>query len=94
MQFFIIRHKPTGRIFEQRRSGERGYTHDDPGTCGRRPPRLFTTRRGAENALTVWLQGKITVLRREYDEDWRIQPVPERRREEYEVTEVSLEIKG
>ena len=53
MIFFAIRHKPTSGFLPAGRS--RGYTHDMPGI--NIVPRLFVSKRGAQQALRCWLKG-------------------------------------
>lgn len=72
--FFAVKHKPTGYFLPMRAAGRaRGYTNDEP--TAERPPRLFTSARGAKLALAQWLQGPLSVSHYqdhsgEWNEDW------------------------
>ncbi len=51
---FAIRDMETGFFLPQGRA--RGFTHDEP--TNKKPPRLFVTRGGAEQALRWWKSGE------------------------------------
>jgi hypothetical protein len=54
MRFYAIRRKSDGLFLPGGRA--RGFTHDMP--AADRPPRLFTSKGGAKQALRCWLQGE------------------------------------
>ena len=56
MTFFIVTRKKDGAVFPEVKKGYSWVELDDCRDTGT-PPRLFTTARGAANALTLWLQG-------------------------------------
>ena len=97
--YYAIRHKPTGRFMPETR---KGYSYWNPADLnGGYTPRLFTTRRGAANALTCWLQGQFTKLREiescsweypsyEVDAGTHAEPVADRKRDEMEVVFLKL----
>ena len=95
--YWIIRNKQTGDWLPELAKPVRGgYTHTEP--CRNRSPRLFTTERGAKNALWWWLRGIVTVRMtsgdpfngNEPDEDWRTDAAPGRKAEDMEIVPVSL----
>lgn len=94
--FWIIRHKPTGGWLPELTKPKRGgYTHTEPGFWN--TPRLFTTERGAKNALWWWLRGVITTrMRQTFDgdwiEDWDDEPKPGRKAEDMEIVKVDLSV--
>lgn len=103
MIYYAIKHVPSGQyIGLPSGRGGRGGTHARlVSPEGPYPPRLFHTAHAAKIALTYWLGGPITVTHYrddwtgEYDEDWHIEPAPERKREDMEIvalkfTEVPL----
>ena len=53
--FWIIMRTDGCFLPELSRKTHGGYTHTEPTKVG--VPRLFTTQRGAKNALTWWLKG-------------------------------------
>lgn len=67
MIVYAIRHKPTGAFMPARmfRTHGRGWTHWIPEPEGKeyglqgydKNPRIFWTRRTANNAITMWLKG-------------------------------------
>lgn len=88
-QFWVIKHKPTGWYMPELKKGMGGYTGHTPVdiTSGEGTPRLFTTPRGAKNALTLWLKGRTTVtvsqttcglFDESLEEDFKTTPVPGR----------------
>ena len=96
-ELFAIRHKPSGGFLPVVRYG---YTHSEPSETA--IPRLFTTRGGAQRALTWWLKG-ITVVRmlaagfswdgpNDPEEDWDTKAMPERKAEDMEVVPVLLKL--
>jgi hypothetical protein len=94
MQFFTIRHKPTGYIIPcaEGRMG-RGGSHVEPVDPRENLPRVFTAKRYAKGWLTSWCKGKqvrrgSTSYEGEYDEYIDILPTPHRKREEYEICPV------
>lgn len=98
MKLFAIRHKPTGRYLPAHKPGEGGFSYDDPQpmTC-KYGPRLFTTIRGAQNALTAWLRGKFERVREqcgEFGEDESIYVEPKavlgRKRDNMEIVAFDL----
>ena len=91
---WAVRHKPTGFWL----GGHAHYSNTwcEPYASNR--PRLFFTKRGAQNSLTAWLQGRQSI---EYGTrmDWqgkddfakrKIEHVPERKREDMEIVELQL----
>jgi hypothetical protein len=89
-------HIPTGNFLPSGRG--RGFTHDEPTPVTSKPPRLFTSRRGAHLALRAWLAGK---WKEEYTYDFYnevdssyhdIEPSPDRKASEMEIFEISLSI--
>lgn len=96
---FAIRHIPTGNFLPSGRS--RGFTHDEPMSPSVKPPRLFTSRRGAHLALRAWLAGEWTeTFSSSYDE-WgggvepdghEIEARPHRRASEMEIVEIGLSV--
>ena len=97
MSYFAIRHKPTGNYMPVARGGSTGisaYTLER----GRHPPRLFTTRKGAQCALTWWLDGEQVAV---YAEDgwgghtgWRTDHKTDRHKADVEVVEVTFYVTG
>jgi hypothetical protein len=96
MEFWIIRHKPTGGFLPQLEGMRGGYTHTEPQTHG--VPRLFLDAAGARRALTWWLKGSTSVWRGqdtftgEYDEDWHTEVEEHRKAEDREVVPVMLKL--
>ncbi len=69
--------------------------------CSDLPPRMFSSRRAAQCALTWWLKGNVTVTKTrhetgifgaEYDETWQIDKVPGRRAEDFEIVPAIIKI--
>ena len=89
MEFWIIRHKPSGGYLPELSGVRAGYTHTEPQTTG--VPRLFTDAGGARRALTWWLKGTTSVHRYndsftgEYDETWSTEVEEHRKAEDMEV---------
>jgi hypothetical protein len=97
-KYWIIRSKKTGAYLPELEKPTRGgYTHTEPSTVLK--PRLFTTERGAKNALWWWLRGEVTVrvtmadfgaFDPEPSEDWQTNAKPDRKAEDMEVIPVIL----
>lgn len=97
MNYFAIRHKPSGGFLPTfgSRKGRGGFTHDEPSTVT--PPRLFSRRQAASAALTHWLKGKLTVSQYQgydgdYDESWNYKPILSRKAEDMEIVEVTIRV--
>lgn len=97
-EFYAIRHKPTAGFLPEVGVG---YTHSEPSTTA--VPRLFTTKGGAQRALTWWLKGVHWVTHStrfdydyesfwDYDEEWHDKHMPERKPEDMEVIPVLLKV--
>ncbi len=98
--YWVIRSKKTGDWLPELVKPLRGgYTHTEP--CRNHTPRLFTTERGAKNALWWWLRGVVTVHftagdpmsdygGTEPEEDWNTTAKPDRALHEMEVIQVVL----
>lgn len=97
--YWIIIHARTGHWLPELVKPLRGgYTHTEP--CRNHSPRLFTTERGAKNALWWWLRGPLTVTVKmadfgdafspEPEERWDLTPKPDRTAEDMKVVKVSL----
>lgn len=56
--WYALKHK--SGIFMPDFKGRAGGTYIDPFVDNKRPPRLFTTKLAAHNALSWWLDGKFT----------------------------------
>ena len=93
-EFYMIRHKQTGGFLPE---VNKGYTFSEPTWQG--VPRLFSTRGGAQRALTWWLNGITSVTKTggqwgygepEYDEVWNLEKRPDRIKEDMEVILVLL----
>ena len=100
MKYYVIVHIPTGRLMPETRGG---YSYWDPDRQYIVPPRLFTTRRGAANALTCWVNGQYSHLTQTESDGWDgptytviagtvAEPVITRKREHVEVVEVTLSV--
>ena len=104
---WAIRHKPTGKYMPQSSSKKHGYTHDEPtimvdsNWC----PRLFGREQDARTALTWWLKGETTMRYTggahtnvwgeaddDFGEDWRTDPMVDRKAEDMEVVCLKLEV--
>ena len=95
MEFYVIRHKPTGGLLPERGEVRAGYTHTEPQEYG--VPRLFMSAAGAKRALTWWLKGITSVLKSrdwdgEYDETWSTTVEENRKEEDMEIVLVRLHI--
>lgn len=96
--YWIIRHRPTGRVLPARVPATH-YEFDRP--AGIHEPRLFMTERAAKNCATCWAQGAWEQERRTEQDGWEMpsytylaEAVPRavegRRREDLEVVPVTL----
>ncbi len=94
MEFYMIRHKPSGGFLPQR---GKGYTSSEPQITG--VPRLFTTAGGAKRALTWRLKEAHWVTMSvnygfegygEHEEEWHHEEMPDRKLENMEVVLVLL----
>ena len=97
--YWIIRHKPTGRVLPARVPA----THYDF-DCNHAPePRLFMTERAAKNCATCWAQGAWEQETRTKRDGWEMpsytylaeavpKPVEGRRREDLEIVPVTLSV--
>lgn len=94
--YYIIREKSTGKWLPEVAGTRGGYTHTQP--VAHLPPRLFVHSSAAQRALTWWLKGITSVDRfrdsytLEYDETWRLDEMPERKKENMEVVPVLLKL--
>ena len=96
MEFFAIRHKPSGMLMPLI---HRGSTHLHL-PWGIRPPRLFTKKRSAVVALSWRLKGVVTPS---YSTDWEsgytetsglnIEPRADRKADDMEVVAITLTTK-
>ncbi|MDR3436385.1 hypothetical protein [Telmatospirillum sp.] len=97
---YAIQHKPTGFFLPEPggRMG-RGGSHVEPTDPDIKVPRTFPTKRGAQNALAMWLKGKFVASRgvsedhegnRDYYENLEVIPQPNRKREEMAVVPMQL----
>lgn len=63
MKVYALRHKATGEFMPARmsRGSARGWSHWSPGAMNEPPydksPRLFFTRKGADNSRVMWAMG-------------------------------------
>lgn len=95
---YALRHKITGHYLpEPKGRMGRGGSYTEPSDCsGDWPnPRLFQSRLSAQRALTAWLMGKHKAdLYYEdgsyYQDGVTVIPVPERRKEEWEIVSFQL----
>lgn len=104
MEVFAIRHKPTqawmpARMFK----GSRGWSYWTPADTDAydKNPRIFFTKRSAQNALTAWMQGEWEQGLVQ-DGDWETgyymvdgdpepkKPKVERKREDMEIVTLTL----
>lgn len=102
-KFWMIAHRTNGTVLPAPMGrGGRGGTHVEPvPEDGITPPRLFHTEAAAKNALRWWLGGVVNVQRAggydsfagEYydDESWHIEPMPDRKAEEWHIVPVKIE---
>lgn len=65
--FFVIRHKPTGRLLPARMRATH-YNFDRPE--GTHEPRLFKSKRAAKNCATCWAQGTWTANTHQESDGW------------------------
>lgn len=96
--YWVIRHKPTGALMPQKMfKGGRGFTSWDPTKTQRgqsQAPRLFDSRRLANNARNRWLEGYY--MWQNYGEPWEgdahldAVKVPGRNAEDVEVVPLLL----
>lgn len=97
--YWIIRHKPTGSVLPNRGLTSRW----EPVVRHSLPPRLFATKKGAENCASAWVQGiwsKVVVREREsweyepyvYEDTPTPTPVQGRSKDDLEVVRVTLEV--
>lgn len=101
---YAIKHLRSGGYLPQGNGNRRhGFTHDEPVTPDVRPPRLFTTKVAASNALTWWLRGKarthdplaeVELRPLDYVNGVEIEPVPGRVSHEMAIVEVQIVSKG
>ena len=100
MKYYVIRHKPTGRLLPARVPAT---LHDFDACPGVLEPRLFNTQRAANNCATCWAQGAWTRELRTESEGWEYPSfdylaeavptaVPGRKREDLEVISVALSL--
>ncbi len=105
---YAIKHKPTGRYLpEPRGRMGRGGSHVEPVDVIQGQlatyPRMFPTKRGAQNYLSQWLRGKHHAEYEWEREEWSspayrvdagtsIKHVPTRIREEMEVVTLVIEL--
>lgn len=87
--FLAIRHIPSGGFLPAQTSY--GFTRTEPTLVD--PPRLFTKKGPAKQALARWLEGAL--YEGNYDEDTnetslKLVPRPHRRAAEMEIVEVEL----
>lgn len=97
MEFYAIRHKPSGMLMPL---VHRGSTHLHLPWGLHSPPRLFTKERSAVVALSWWLKG---VVSPSYRTDWEsgytetngldIEPRADRKADDMEVVAITLTTK-
>jgi len=96
--YYVIRHKPTGRLLPARVPATY-YDFDRPDEA--LEPRLFHTQRAANNCATCWAQGAWVQQERTKQEGWEMpsytylaeaipEAVPGRKREDLEVVVAHL----
>ncbi len=96
--FYAVRHKPSGGFLPViPRRWRDGHTHLEP--CTDSPPRLHSTKIGAQRALAQWLKGPLV---RNYKPDrfgdvlaeagYRHMPVPSRIPADMEIVTIRLEV--
>lgn len=99
---FAIRQKSTGWFLPAFMPNQRkGGTWLEPDPV--RPPRLWPSRMAANNALTYWLKGRMSVVKggchtpngdwSDANEEWTVESVSTRRRSDMEVVEVEIRVK-
>lgn len=96
MEFYAIRHKPTGNFLPYL-GRQRGHTYTEPKPMTEAPPRLHRTLKQAKLALGCWLKG---VWKQEYGADEYsgvseyegnlVVSKPDRRAEDMEIVLVRL----
>lgn len=97
MQFFAIRHKPSGGFLPA--TSSYGFTRTEPST--RDPPRLFREKRNATQALDWWLKGESYEHVRHSDGEFdghreveiRTIHKPGRRRGDFEIVLIGILVK-
>ena len=90
MTYFAIQHKPTGGFLPAGKA--KGHTWSEPTKDS--PPRLFSTRRGAQQALNWWLDGGVSVHRGETYVDLIETPMPERDADDMQIVHVELTVRS
>lgn len=55
-RLWVIQHIPSGQLMPLYPSNK-GYSNWEPGCFSRGVPRVFTSKKAAENAVTAWLKG-------------------------------------
>lgn len=101
MKFFAIQSVKEPTKFLPGYEG-RGHTHHEPTHWWIINPRLFMTRVGAARALSAWVKGR-HVTSTGTDDDFfgnqytvrtgvQVEPVPGRKREDFQIVEVTLAI--
>lgn len=99
-RFYVIRHKPTGRLLPAR---VRATHYEFDRLEGVHEPRLFKSERAAKNCATCWAQGAWSQELRTESDGWEQpsysylaeavpQPVEGRSRADLEVVPVTLEL--
>lgn len=58
---YAIRNKHTGFFLPMRWKSSRGFSYDEPDPLNNFP-RIFKTKRAAQNALNAWCKGKWTIV--------------------------------
>ena len=92
--FLAIRHRPSGGLLPNVRGY--GFTRVEPSITD--PPRLFSSKGPAQQALNYWVQGEFTE-KPDYDSDFGSQLTlhcrkrPDRRAEEMEIVEVEIVVR-
>lgn len=106
VQLYALRHVDGRYLPPGRGRNGRGFTHQEPLPPEQMeiwPPRLFHTEGAAKIALTWWLRGVTSVTVTggysdwedyDVDENWHTEPMPERRREDWRVVPVTMEVGG
>ena len=101
MIFFALRLKGTEKFFLRHLNQRRGYSLDEPEDLAQdKQPRLFSSKRSAQNALVQWRRGR-HVHKVSYPTSWdsmdtgqeewtEIEVVPERKTVEIEVVSLRL----
>lgn len=100
LQFWVIKHIPTGTFLPARMYSTH-YEFDRP--AGTHEPRLFKSERAAKNCATCWAQGAWSASTYTEQDGWEspsyeVQDtpspteIPGRRREDLEVLRVELRI--